>query len=60
MKKDEKEKKICTLFVSDEYRKQGLGSLLFEELNNTPIITIVPLLNYMNELKYLIHNNSGR
>lgn len=31
LKKDEEEKKICTLFVSDEYRKQGLGSLLFEE-----------------------------
>lgn len=31
LKKDKKEKKICTLFVSDEYRKQGLGSLLFEE-----------------------------
>ena len=31
LKKDEEEKKICTLFVSDEYRKLGLGSLLFEE-----------------------------
>ena len=31
LKKDDKEKKICTLFVADEYRKQGLGSLLFEE-----------------------------
>ena len=31
LKKDDEEKKICTLFVSDEYRKQGLGSLLFEE-----------------------------
>lgn len=31
LKKDDKEKKICTLFVSDKYRKQGLGSLLFEE-----------------------------
>ena len=31
LKKDDEEKKICTLFVSDEYRKLGLGSLLFEE-----------------------------
>lgn len=31
LKKDEEERKICTLFVSDEYRRQGLGSLLFEE-----------------------------
>ena len=31
LKKDDEEKKICTLFVSDEYRKQGLGSILFEE-----------------------------
>ena len=31
LKKNDEEKKICTLFVSDEYRKQGLGSLLFEE-----------------------------
>lgn len=31
LKKDDEEKKICTLFVLDEYRKQGLGSLLLEE-----------------------------
>lgn len=31
LKKDDEEKKICTLFVSDEYRKLGLGSLLLEE-----------------------------
>ena len=29
--KKEEERKICTFFVSDEYRKQGLGSLSFEE-----------------------------
>ena len=31
LKKDEKERKICTLFVSDKYRKHGIGSLLLEE-----------------------------
>lgn len=45
LKKDDEEKKICTLFVSDEYRKQGLGSLLFEEsmkfLETTkPLVTL--------------------
>lgn len=31
LKKDEEEKKICTLFVNPNYRKHGIGSLLFEE-----------------------------
>lgn len=31
LKKDEKEKKICTLYVLDKYRKQGIGILLLEE-----------------------------
>lgn len=56
LKKDEEEKKICTLFVSDEYRKQGLGSLLFEEsmkfLETTkPLVTFtedkLPMLEKM-------------
>ncbi len=56
LKKAEEEKKICTLFVSDEYRKQGLGSLLFEEsmkfLETTkPLVTFsedkLPMLEKM-------------
>ena len=31
LKKDDDEKKICTLFIEPEYRNHGLGSLLFEE-----------------------------
>ena len=45
LKKDEKERKICTLYVKDEYRNQGFGSLIIEEsfkwLETTkPLITI--------------------
>ena len=29
--KDENEKKICTLYVKSEYRRQGIGSMLVEE-----------------------------
>lgn len=44
VKKDEEEKKICTLFVNPEYRKHGLGSLLLESSiqfleTTTPLIT---------------------
>lgn len=31
LKKDEEEKKICSLYVNSEYRNHGIGSLLFEE-----------------------------
>ena len=31
LKKDEEEKKICTLYVDSKYRNHGVGSLLFEE-----------------------------
>lgn len=31
LKKYENEKKICTILVEEEHRKQGLGTLLFEE-----------------------------
>lgn len=31
LKKYEDEKKICTILVDEEYRRQGLGTLLFEE-----------------------------
>ena len=31
LKKYEDEKKICTIFVDSEHRRQGLGTLLFEE-----------------------------
>lgn len=45
LKKEQEEKKICTLFILDKYRKQGLGSLLIEEsmkfLETTkPLITL--------------------
>lgn len=45
LKKEEKERKICTLYVKDEYRNQGLGSLIIEESfkwleTNKPLITI--------------------
>lgn len=31
LKKYENEKKICTIFVDEEYRRNGIGTLLFEE-----------------------------
>lgn len=31
LKKDENEKKICTLYVKSEYQRQGIGSMLVEE-----------------------------
>ena len=31
LKKDEEEKKICTLYVDSKYRNHGIGTLLFEE-----------------------------
>lgn len=31
LKKDEEEKKICTLYVDLKYRNYGIGNLLFEE-----------------------------
>lgn len=31
LKKDEEEKKICTLYVDSKYRNHGIGNLLFEE-----------------------------
>lgn len=45
LKKDEEEKKICTLYISDSYRDQGLGTTIIEEsmrwLETTkPLITI--------------------
>lgn len=45
LKKDESERKICTLYVKDEYRNKGLGSLIIEESfkwleTNKPLITI--------------------
>ena len=44
LKKYENEKKISTILVDEEYRKQGLGTLLFEESmkflgNSKPLIT---------------------
>ena len=43
--KKEEEKKICTFFVDNEYRKQGIGDILIEESLNylettKPLITI--------------------
>jgi len=44
IKKTEEEKKICTLFVHPDYRKQGLGGKLMEqtlsELGEHPLITV--------------------
>ena len=45
LKNTEKEKKICTLFVCEEYRKQGIGTgLLMEAIKflgtTTPLITM--------------------
>lgn len=58
LKKDEEEQKICTLYVSDECRGLGVGTMLIEEsmnwLENTkPLITLadykldmfLPLIN---------------
>lgn len=52
LKKDDKEKKICTLFVDDKYRRRGIGSLLLDEsfkfLETTkPFITITEDKLYM-------------
>ena len=45
LKKDEIERKICTLYIKEEYRNKGFGSLIIEEsfkwLETTkPLITI--------------------
>ena len=45
VKKANEEKKICTLFVKEEYRNKGIGSMLLEESfkfldTNKPLITI--------------------
>ena len=45
LKKDEEEKKICTLLINNEYRKQGFSSLILEDSfkfleTETPLITI--------------------
>lgn len=44
LKMEDNEKKICTLYVCEEYRKKGVGSMLLEESFNIlgtkkPIIT---------------------
>ena len=45
LKKDEDEKKICTLYVSDKYRGLGIGKAIIEESmkwleTNKPLITL--------------------
>ena len=52
--KNEDEKKICTIYVADEYRNKGIGSILFKEsfkvLETTkPLITIMEDKLYMFE-----------
>ena len=46
LKKTQEEQKICTLYVSKSYRRQGIGSDLLTaaltELNDSPIITVSP------------------
>ena len=46
LKKTPEEQKICTLYVSKNYRRQGIGSDLLTaaltELNESPIITVSP------------------
>lgn len=61
--KDEEEKKICTLRVSPEYRRMGIGShlldLSMEELHtNKPLITVSEI--HIEEFKKLLFSKSFR
>lgn len=75
LKKENNERKICTLFVKPNYRLQGIGSMLLEESmefleTNKPLITLTDdklimfekiIKKYEWELTEIVYNeNTGK